>query len=85
MEMALDQDELKEKMEAKRYLEVFNQIKSFIQDNPMDKNAKKLYNKFLNEYKKREQKEIFANVESKMSFNLYDEAIPIIEEYIENY
>ncbi len=81
--MSLDQDDLKDKMNEKKYLEVFNEIKSFIQDNPMDKNAKKLYNKLLNEYKKREQKEIFANIESKINFHLFDEALPIIEEYLE--
>ncbi|NVM28988.1 MAG: hypothetical protein HWN65_09090 [Candidatus Helarchaeota archaeon] len=78
----MDEKALKKLMDEKKYNEVFSQLKDHIQENPTDKGAKKLFDKFQNDYKKREQKEVIASVDSKIGFHLYDEALPLIEEYL---
>ncbi|MHA1321750.1 MAG: hypothetical protein ACTSRL_03050 [Candidatus Helarchaeota archaeon] len=78
----LDKKVLSKKMDEGNYAEVFSEVKTYLQENPMDKDAKKLYQKLINDYKKREQKKTIANVNSKIEFHLYDEALTILENYL---
>lgn len=81
--MPLNPNELTIKMDNKEYSEVFSEINKYITDNPSDKDAKKLYNKLLNDYKKREQKAIYDNTLKKIDQKLFDEALGLIEVYME--
>lgn len=78
----LDKETLSKKMDEGKYLEVFTEIRAYLQENSTDKEAKKLYNKLLNEYKKREQKDLYTKVDTKTGLNLYDEAVGLIEDHL---
>ena len=76
----MDEEVLKNKMSDGKYFEVFSELREYINNNPADKGAVKLHEKLLNDYKKREQKNTFTSIDTKMGFQQFDEAIEIIEE-----
>lgn len=78
----LDKKALNEKMEEGKYQVVFSELRDYINQNPTDKDAVKLYQKFLNDFKKREQKATIVNVDSKTGFHQYNEALTIIDNYL---
>ncbi len=79
----MDEDALKSKMDEGKYSEVFSELRKYLNANPTDKAAKKLYDKFVNDYKKKEMKDVFTTVDTKVNFQLFDEALQLIEVYIE--
>ena len=79
----MNESELHAKMDEGKYAEVFSEIRDYLTANPTDTNAKKLYNKLLNEYKKREQKYTFTDVSTKIDLKTFDDAIKVIDAYLE--
>ncbi|MFX1293596.1 MAG: hypothetical protein ACFFD2_01870 [Promethearchaeota archaeon] len=83
IDMLLDYAKLNNKMDEGKYSEVFFEIREYLKENPTDKDVKKLYIKLQNEYKKREQKHIMIDIDTKLGFQLFDEALRLIEGYLE--
>ncbi len=81
--MPLDANTLNDKMDEGKYSEVFSEVRDYLKSNPTDKDAKKLYSKLQNEYKKRESKNIFVDIDTKVNLLLFDEAIKLIEQYLD--
>ncbi|MHA1359028.1 MAG: hypothetical protein ACTSRC_12975 [Candidatus Helarchaeota archaeon] len=81
--MPLDFNSINDKMDEAKYSEVFSELREYLTANPTDKDAKKFYFKLQNEYKKREQKHIFTNIDTKVNLQLFDDAIKLLEEYLE--
>jgi len=81
--MTLDPTELNNKMDEGKYSEVFSEIREYLMANPTDKEAKKLYKTLQNEYKKREQKYIFSEIDTKIALQLFDDALNLLEKYLE--
>jgi Flp pilus assembly protein TadD len=79
----MDEKTLMQKIQEEKYKEAFTEIKEYLNDHPKDKQQLKLLAKLQNDYKKKGQKEILAKVTGKIESKQFDEAIDLINEYLE--
>ncbi|MDD1778417.1 MAG: hypothetical protein LUQ65_09650, partial [Candidatus Helarchaeota archaeon] len=79
----MDEHTLNQRMDEGKYHEAFVQIKEYLKDHPSDKLQLKLLGKLQNEYRKKGQKEILVKINSKIEIKQFDDAITLINEYLE--
>jgi Pyruvate/2-oxoacid:ferredoxin oxidoreductase gamma subunit len=79
----MDEHTLNQRMDEGKYHEAFVQIKEYLKDHPSDKLQLKLLGKLQNEYRKKGQKDILVKVNGKIEIKQFDDAINLINEYLE--
>ena len=79
----MDEHTLNQRMDEGKWHEAFVYIKEYLKDHPSDKLQLKLLGKLQNEYKKRGQKEISVKINNKIEIKQFDDAINLINEYLE--
>lgn len=70
-------------MDEGKYHEAFIQIKQYLNEHPSDKLQLKLLGKLQNEYRKKGAKDILVKINSKIEVKQFDDAINLINEYLE--
>jgi len=79
----MNEKTLMQKMKEEKYHEALMEIKGYLKDHPKDKQQLKLLGKLQIEYRKKGQKEILAKVTDKVESKKFDDAIDLINEYLE--